>query len=504
MPLTRKIKLNNKLYISSLFLGLLLTLTFSPFNIIILSIISFSGILYILEKAQNSKQAFLIGYFFGFGHFVSSLYWIANSLFIDINSFWWLLPIAVILLPSILAIYIGCTTLITFHFKGRIIRALSFPAIWVIIEWIRSYLFIPFPWNLVGYSLTSSTTMLQLAYYFGIFGCSFLVIFISSCLYTRNYKLIFIAILLTITSYIIGFNHLEHINKEKNNEKIKILVVQPNITPHMGDREKMYEAIDRLFRLSLNSSYEANLIIWPEGGFPFTITNDRHFHSLAKLLNEKSHLIFGADKMEIDSNSNERKFYNSLFIIDHNSNQKSFYDKETLVPFGEYIPLKQYLPFIKKFTYGFEDFSPGNNKSRVLNPEGIIPFIPFNCYEIIFPNIEEKLDTEAIKPQWMLNITNDIWFGTTIGPYQHLAMARFRAVELGLPLIRVANSGISAYISTSGQIINQLQLNSHGSMELILSPQKYDNKYSFFKRYLIFLLFMQLFSIKKFAKNINM
>ncbi|ETN97377.1 apolipoprotein N-acyltransferase [Reticulomyxa filosa] len=325
----------------------------------------------------------------------------------------------------------------------------------------------------------------------GVSGLSFIICLVSSVVYSRNYKLIAIVFSITTMLIVYGYNRLE--TSSVFNDGYNIRIVQPNlIEHHMGDRSKQILALETLFELTFTNldRHKANIIIWPEAAFPFGYHNLTPWEKiLSESIPANDYLITGIDRYEYGDNK-VVKAYNSIIIFDHNGATKSSYDKVILVPFGEFVPLRRFLPnFIDKVAYGIGDFSVGKNKSLLkINDEfaGIIPLI---CFESIFSHYIKGFNFKDAG--LLLNITNDAWFGDSIGPYQHLAMARARAVEYGIPMIRVANNGISAVIDSKGRIINSILLNTKSIMD-IKTPLKVEKSTIYADYQYLILLFVAI------------
>lgn len=455
-------RLTSNSYFLAYILGAILTLAFAPFGILPAVIISFSGLLILLDRYKKKSKLFLLGWFFGFGHFMTSLYWFSHALLSDPAQFGWMIPFALTLIPAVLGIYTGLVTyLVSFFHHSKVERMLAFISIWVIVEMLRTNFIIPFSWNLLGFSLTASDTLMQISSLFGIYGCSLLVAFMGSLLYTKNVAIIRTVII--FACFIWGYGNYQLLNKTNNyHTDFKIRLVQPSILEHpMGDRLKQNLALQKLVELSiLEKDPQLQYIIWPEASFPFGFRDSTNLNHISQIAPKNGSIIFGTDRI-IDK-FDKYVFYNSLIAISSKAELLAIYDKEKLVPFGEYIPFKNFIPFVHKVTHGAEDFSPGKNPSNIMKVEGLPPFLPLICYETIFPNLNVS------GAEWILNVTNDAWFGNSIGPHQHFAMARFRAAEYGLPLLRSANNGISAVISPYGEVLESLRTNDVGFIDVKL------------------------------------
>ncbi len=431
--------------------GALATLSFEPFGLPIFLIPAF----YILLKnvyLADRKKAFYNGFVFGFSHFITSLYWIAIALTSNIGNFLWLIPFAVLLIPALLGIYVGLACMLASLFrKQRCIFIIAFAAIWTITEVIRGSIPVPFPWNFMGYTISSSPYTLPFAQHLGLHLCSFFVVLLASIVFSKNLFIsscaYLLALLSAITLYIDQSYPIQYWDE-------KIRIVQPNLAEHhLGKPDAQVSTMLTLSELSTSLSSDGSdikAVIWPEAAYPYLFGETfNEINSLVNLSPTDGYLIFGADR--IDS---AKHLYNSIVAIDTKADIKSIYDKNILVPFGEYVPFTSILPFVDKVAYGIYEFTEGS-KYIVKTDNVALKYYPLVCYEVIFPIKQDLSEYE-----WLLNVTNDAWYGRSLGPYQHLAMAKFKAAEYGMPLIRVANTGVSAVISPYGTILEQLELNT--------------------------------------------
>ena len=475
--------LQGKLKYLTLFIaGGLADLSLAPFYIFPVLFISFPVFYKILSGATNKKQAFLIGWMFGFGFFVFGLYWIANSLLVDAEKFAWLIPFAVCGIPFGLAIYVGL-----FGAAYQILRRdnnwqniLLFASLWVIFEYLRGILFTGFPWNLIGYAALFSNWFAQSAALGGVYLLSFFIVVIA--LLPSYYKAkIFtvIVIILTVLNFAYGYVHVnQSIAPAK---KLKLLLFQPNIAESMKwepevSKEQFVENVKYLKTLDFKNK---DIVLLPETGVPFDLSRQPLVvQALKEVTPANGLLVTGALRSEGKTLA-DYKVWNTLYTISQQG-VYSFYDKVHLVPFGEFVPLRKYLPFINKITPGNVDISSGE-KTELIKYNGF-SFLSLICYEIIFP------EYAASKPQpdFIVNVTNDGWFGNSTGPYQHLAMAQMRAIEQGEPVIRDANSGISAVIDGHGKLLQTLPLSVRGVIDYELELRKTVTIYALYGDKIIF------------------
>ncbi len=491
-------KIKNNIFILAFLFGVLSAFCFAPFNFFIAAMISFSGFFLLLEKVKDSrKSTFLLGFVYGYGYFLSGIYWIAISLFIDFAKFGWLIPFALTIIPSILALYFAffaisyqkiCKKLKTeFAYQKIIIFAIIF----VIFEILRSHLFTGFSWNLIGYSLMFSDYTTQLASFFGIFGLSFLAIIFSLSLILlyeksrQNYYFLALIIVIFISNFLFGFYRINSLKLEQENFDLRI--VQGNILQSLKwDARQKYHSFKKHIDISkMQENQNIKAIIWPETAVPYAIGIDQELIlELKNVVNPNSFLITGALRVEFEKDSGELKeIYNSIFAVE--KNEIKYYDKHHLVPFGEYVPLQKFLPFVEKITGGGVGFSSGSGAQTLEMKD--LKFSPLVCYEVIFP---DKIIDRKNRPDLLVNLTNDAWFKTSSGPYQHLLMSRMRAIEYGISLVRAANTGISAYIDPFGRIVDKIELNDTGFFDVKMIKPLNETIFSQFKYFVIILILL--------------
>lgn len=463
-----------RIYVIALLLGATATAALPPFFITPAAMIAFSGLLWLLTQVKSRCGAFITGFCFGFGHFVTGLYWISYSLLIDAEQFAWLIPFAVSLLPAVFACYIGIVTLASYSLGWRGWKlVLAFTIFWVAAEWLRAHLFTGFPWNLIGYIWTVSDVTLQPAAIFSIYGLSVLAL-LFACLPAvwiwqskeSSQLPTFIIALLVICPFLWGEWRLMHApSADAYQRAFPIRLVQPNIPQQLKwHPDTRMKAFQRHIELT-ESSYgdvPPTLVIWPESALPFILEEEPSFRrQMAQALPQGSYLMTGAIRWD----GQQEKIWNALQVMDDKGDIVASYDKYKLVPFGEFVPFREIFPFINKITPGGRDFSAGEG-AETLSVYNIPPFSPMICYEAIFPEHIAKEDD--VSPRWLLNVTNDGWFGDSTGPHQHFHMTRVRAVEQGLPLVRVANTGISGVIDEYGRVIAKLPLGQTGVIDAYL------------------------------------
>lgn len=431
-------------------------------------------LLWLLNKAPTPKKAFTLGYCFGFGFYACSLAWIGNALLIDAASFGWLYPIVFLSSGTFFGLFIAFPSLFSYYFKNIYAKYLIFTALWVIFEWLRSFLFTGFPWNLLGSVLAFSPQTLQLASLIGTYGLSLLVLMITMApvlfMIKRNKASaaasagIIMGLSALISVY--GLLRLKSLPEEQSSE-VTVRLVQPSIPQAMKWNEaSLNENFTDYIRLSRSQPLDnIDFVIWGETASPFALDMEPGYLSLiTEAIPDNGYLITGLVRYEFET-AEKYQPLNSMFIINKSGEIADFYDKSHLVPFGEYIPLRQYLPqWVRPVAKTIADFKPGQGH-KVFHLKDYPSFGALICYEIIFP---AEVANKHNKPQFLINLTNDGWYGLSAGPYQHLVSARLRAVEEGITIIRAANSGISAVISKTGKIIASMPLNHKGILDVKL------------------------------------
>lgn len=467
-------------WIAALSLGLLYTLAFAPTFWIVLIVPALTGVFWLLQGAQSARQAFFTGWWFGFGHHVSGLYWMAYSLLVEPEKHAILIPFAVSLIPAVLAVYIGLVTTATWKLRARPAwqSVMLFATFWVAAEWARAYLFTGFPWNLAGYVWAFSDTMLQPAALAGVYGLSLLTLLAGASWATltetgggfRRYCLPVFSAALLVFAYVGGTVRLAFAPPAFMPE-ITLRIVQGNIEQHhkwdpavRAQTVQTYIAASQATRATVTpeapprtSPAAPTHILWPETAMPYLLNEAPDvLAAIAPVIPDGGLLMTGA----LRSAGERTAFWNSLFAIGANGEIVAVYDKAHLVPFGEYVPFREWLP-ITRITAGTGDFDRGPGPLTLQLP-GLPPVAPQVCYEGIFPHFQS---TEPVQPEWIFNITNDAWFGDSGGPHQHFHMTRLRAVEQGIPVVRAANTGISGVIDAFGRVIASLPLNTQGVID---------------------------------------
>lgn len=433
---------------------------------------------YVLRDVCDLKTSFLKGWWFHLGFMTTSLHWIVTALSVDWAQFWWLAPGACLGLPALLALFGGIAAAGASQIRGQ-----GFLALWLQclsywgMEWARGHLLTGFPWHLYGYALTGFSVLEQSASLFGVYGLSFCVLLVALLGFmgiTQRASPLTPKIALSLAGsiplglLIYGASHLAFEHYEENQEPpFHIRLVQPNIPQTLkqsGDNASGH--LKTLMHLSmLPAHHPLDAIIWPETALPYAIpAHNLHVPFLPLLKPWTRFLITGAVEKEGNTASQEPFYYNSLLVLDAQNVIQARYRKKHLVPFGEFIPGRHWIP-LPSVASGYADYHAGPGPITLSHLEWPA-FGPLICYDVIFSH--EVASYENAQPHWLVNITNDAWFAHGWGPQQHLHLARIRAIEEGLPLVRVANTGISAVVDAYGRIVRALPFQTQGIIDEVL------------------------------------
>lgn len=450
--------------------GAVATLALPPAHVLPAIYLAFPIFVWMLAGARGWRSAFGLGWWFGFGFFAAGLYWIGNALLIFAGKHAWMIPFASLGLPAFLAIFTGAVAVAASFGRSHLDRALALSIAWVGAEWLRGHILTGFPWNLAGHSWVGSDALLQTAAVVGIYGVSLIAI-ASACLLaaladsgSRRWIGCVAAAVLLAGPWTGGMARLAAAPPpgEAVVPGVGLRLVQAGIPQQEKWRRSLRRRnLDLHLQLSRDNRPDwVTHIIWPENAATFFVEDQQlERTAVASVVPPGGLVITGAPRREM----NPLRLWNSMFAIDGSGAVVGQYDKAHLVPFGEYVPLRSLLP-IAKITQGAVDYSAGPGPQTVRLP-GLPAMSPLICYEVIFPG---AVLNRADRPAWLLNLTNDAWYGLTAGPYQHLAIARVRAVEEGMPLIRSANTGISAVVDSYGRVLARLGLREKGVLDVRL------------------------------------
>jgi len=428
-----------------------------------------------LAKTASLRTAAGVGWWWGFGYFLAGLWWLGAAMLVEPDQFAWALPLATLGMPAALAVFpaLGFAVARLLWSPGAL-RVLALAVGLGGAEWLRGHVLTGFPWNDVGMALATAPALAQSASLIGLYGLDLAAIAILAAPATLidepgagwRRPLVGAAFAALALMALGGAVRLwTHATSFVPDTALRLM--QPNLPqdakfrPENGDAilARYLELSDRATGPAHSGVANASHIIWPESAFPYVVTRrPKALAEIARVLQGKI-LITGAARAE--EGAGRTKLFNAIDVL-KGSRLVSAYDKIHLVPFGEYLPLDGLLrPFgVHHLVPGIWDAGTG---PRRLSVPGLPPVAPLICYEAIFPG--NAVDAGAPGPEWMLNVTNDGWFGRTSGPYQHFAQARLRAIEEGLPLVRVANTGISAIVDPYGRVLQSLPLGVEGVID---------------------------------------
>jgi apolipoprotein N-acyltransferase len=471
----------------ALLAGVVSSLAMAPFNAWPVLFVTFPVVVWLIDGSAAGKMrgipaAAMAGWWFGFGYFVPGLYWIGYAFLVDADTFAWLLPAAIGGLPAYLALFTAAGfALARLLWTRDATRVLALAASLTIGEWLRGHVLTGFPWNSFGYALTEPLALAQTASLIGLWGMTFLAVSIFAAPAvlidgrSRTARPWLPAALAVALLVVMGGYGVIRLSRTPTQlvAGVKLRIMQPNLAQDVrfnyaakADVMKKYLALsDRATGPDSSGVGNASILIWPESAFPFFISREADaMAQIAALLPKGTTLVTGAVRPpDQPPGTRVTRAYNSIFVIDDEGSIVSAYDKLHLVPFGEYLPFQEFAEKIgfQQLTKQVGGFIPGTRR-RSLEIPGAPRMLPLICYEAVFPG---DIISHDDRPGWIVNLTNDGWFGISTGPYQHLQQTRMRAVEEGLPVVRAANTGISAVIDPVGRIIAKLDLGVEGVLD---------------------------------------
>ena len=471
--------------------GAVATLTQPPFDIFIAGFLAFPLLVWLIDGAIPHRDkgpikrflpAGIIGWWFGFGYFVSGLWWIGTALLVDAEQFAWAIPLAVLGLPAFLAIFYGAGAMIARLFWSQGIgRIFAIAFAFGFVEWLRTFVFTGFPWNALGYAAMPVPMMMQSVEVIGLVGMSALaaLVFSAPALLSGGHLAksgLALAGLLLAAHIGFGAWTLSRAPAlDTDRTTLSLRIVQPSISQSMKWDDNERRAIfDKFIAMTKQTPAEGkpkpDVVIWPETAVPYILSlTPEALKSIADVIDDDQVLLTGAVREERVPRRDPR-YYNSILTINGDGRIIDYTDKVHLVPFGEYLPFEKTLR-----SWGLQEivempggFTAAKARHAINVMEGQT-FLPLICYEAIFP---DELSYTGRKATAIVNVTNDAWYGDTPGPYQHFRQAQVRSIEQGLPLVRAANNGISAVVDSYGRIIEQLPLDAVGVIDAYLPEER--------------------------------
>jgi apolipoprotein N-acyltransferase len=469
-------------FLIPLFAGALTTLALPPYGWWIFLFVGMGMFYATLTKLDAPKQAFRHGWLFGFGYFLSGLWWIGNALLIDGNPYIWAYPLALVGLPIILALYpaLTCAAAVKWSALKTLRGLLVFTAFMGIAEWLRGHLFTGFPWNLYAYGWSGALPMMQIVSVVGSYGLTFLTIFWGAAAGFLTFadkktalKIAPLAALSILAVYGFGVWRIHAVDTDatqvKPSQQIVVRPIQPNIAQtEKWDADRAWNNYVTLLNLAkADHSYQGTsvVLVFPETALSSSLLqNDAAKNALRQTLatyDSPVYLFAGILHKDIGADG-KITYGNSLSVFDHAGMEISRYDKSHLVPFGEYIPFSQFIPLDP--IVNFSGFTTGKGV-QTQHVDGLPSFSPLICYEVIFGG---NVTQGNPRPSWIVNVTNDGWYGDSPGPYQHFAQARFRAIEEGISVVRSANTGLSGVIDPLGREVYRSTLMTQDAPDVML------------------------------------
>ncbi len=479
--------------------GALSVLAMAPFFIWPILYLTLPVLVWLIDSAmldaRPARRAAIAGWQFGFGYFAAGLFWIGEAFLVEAETFAWMLPFVVTLLPAGLALFWAAASWVAQRFwRPGLSRVFVLAIALGIAEWLRGHVLTGFPWNVLGYALTSSDVLMQSAALVGVYALSLwaVVIFALPLVVLANRRNtkrwhrdvtrgLALSVVPLLAFAIFGIWRLAQADPP-DVAGVNLRIVQPSIV----QRDKWRpEKQGEIFNLHLDMSRRTaggetddlkgiTHVIWPEAAMPFRpLDHPEALSAIKGLLGSSSYLLSGGLRISRPSDAvvlrdpHRPNAYNSLLVFGPGGGLAALYDKIHLVPFGEYLPFQSALEAIglQQLTQMRGGFSVGSVPRRPIAVPGLPPATVLICYEAIFPG-----EVSAERPQLIVNVTNDGWFGNSTGPRQHFHQTRVRAVEEGVPVIRAANNGISAVIDGKGRARQTLGMNARGVIDSGLPP----------------------------------
>jgi apolipoprotein N-acyltransferase len=475
--------------------GAISVLAFAPMHFWPVLFVSFGVLVWLLDGcaerhdtlAAKLRSAAISGFWFGFGYFFTGLYWMGEAFLVEPWRHGWLLPFAMTLLPAGMGLfYAAATALAMLLWRPGAARVFALAIAFGLAEYARGHVLTGLPWNLTGYGLAANIAIMQSAALFGAYALSLIAVLFFAAPFAifasgttparRRGCTILAAALLVAYCAAMFWGEARLASASTDDTGVSLRIVQANVDQANKWRpENSAEIFGDYLKLTRSAGGPAkpagkapSLVIWPETAVPFLLADlPDALAAIGDALPDGTRLIVGSPRLETTRDASggliAERIYNSLYVVDDAGALSATYDKIHLVPFGEFLPFQDFMESlgIMQLTGIRGGFSRGTGP-RLVEVPGAPVAGPLICYEIIFP---DEIVEAGRRPGWLINLTNDAWFGTSAGPYQHFYQARFRAIEQGLPVVRAANTGISAIIDPHGRIRGELGLGEEGVLD---------------------------------------
>ena len=468
--------------------GLMVPLAYAPCHLLFVFFLAYAVFFSLAwREHQHGGRLFLLGWVFAFGQLLSGLYWLGHAFLVDTEQFLWLLPFAVTLLPAGLAVFAGVSVWLwgkacgaafrqrglaahpsAGRLKGKLAAFLLLAFFWSAGEVARSHLLTGFPWNLPAMAFGSWFYAAQPIAWVGIHGLGLIALIAAALIAYPAWRFRLAGLFLISAVFGLGAARVAVLEKMAAATDEQVLLVQPNINQkEKWNPARQADVIAAVFaqtERAVGAHPKARLVVWPEAALPLYLDEGTAFADrLRASVPPQTILVTGAVRRQV--NGSATNYFNSVMVWSGSGTLIARRDKTHLVPFGEYLPLQSLLEAIglRQLTQTRGGYTPGHDTSPIALPDGRL-LHPLICYEAIFPYRSRT----NLRPDMLVNLTNDGWFGRSAGPHQHLGLARLRAVEQGLPLVRVANTGFSVMFDALGRPLARIELETRGAVSVPL------------------------------------
>jgi apolipoprotein N-acyltransferase len=467
----------------ALFAGAAASLAHPPYGVLP-GLLGFGLLLHLLDHAGSGKSAFARGWCAGFAYFLVATWWVSEAFMVDAAAHAWQAPFAVTLLPAGLGLFWGLAGMAYRRLRpANDLRILVFAAVFGAAEWLRGHVLTGFPWDLPGEAWPAGSPPSQLAAYVGAYGLSFVTLAIAAAAgLGRRPRPLLAAAAALLLLWAGGAWRLSQASAAETDLVVRL--VQPNIAQAMKWTPAEFNHIVlRYLELTRRpAARRPDVVVWPEAAIP-TSANDQLSPDLwirgaiQDSLSPGQSLLMGAYREEGPPGSTV--YYNSLYALRRTAQGLDVvgrYDKFRLVPFGEYLPLERLLSLVglKALVAIGESFTPGPRPAPI-SPPGLPRLQPLICYESLYPGLAAD---NGQRPSWIVNVSNDAWFGQTSGPRQHFNLASYRAIEAGLPLVRATPTGVSGLVDAYGRPLRRLASGRSGVIDVKLPARAAATPYS--------------------------